>query len=47
MARAEALASLLPGCEALVRVEGAAHASNLTHPDGVNPALREFARRHG
>jgi 3-oxoadipate enol-lactonase len=45
--RGEALASLLPGCEAMVRVEGAAHASNLTHPAQVNPALREFVRRHG
>ena len=47
MARAEALASLLPGCEGLVRVEGAPHASNLTHPAGVNPALRQFVLRHG
>ena len=47
LARGEALAALLPGCEALVRVEGAAHASNLTHAAQVNPALREFVRRHG
>lgn len=43
--RGEALASLLPGCEGLVRIEGAPHASNLTHPDAVNPALRDFVLR--
>jgi pimeloyl-ACP methyl ester carboxylesterase len=47
MARAEALASLLSGCEALIRVEGAPHASNLTHAAGVNPALRDFVLKHG
>jgi pimeloyl-ACP methyl ester carboxylesterase len=47
MARAEEMARLLPRCERLVPVEGAAHAANLTHPDGVNPALRDFVQRHG
>ncbi len=45
--RAEALAAGLAGCEGVVRVEGAAHAANLTHPDQVNPALGDFVRRHG
>jgi 3-oxoadipate enol-lactonase len=45
--RAEALASGLAGCEGLVRVEGAPHAANLTHPAQVNPPLGEFLRRHG
>ena len=47
MDRAEALAAGLPGCEGLVRVQGGAHAANLTHPEQVNPALGEFVRRHG
>ena len=42
MEKAEALCSALPDCRDLVRVEGAAHASNLTHPDQVNPPLRAF-----
>ena len=41
------LAALLPACEPLVRVEGAAHASNLTHPEAVNGPLRDFVQRHG
>jgi 3-oxoadipate enol-lactonase len=44
MARAEALRAGLPGCRELVRVEGAAHAANLTHPDQVNGPLLEFLR---
>jgi pimeloyl-ACP methyl ester carboxylesterase len=47
MSRAEQLAKLLPGCEQLVRVEGAAHASNFTHADQVNGPLAEFVRKHG
>jgi 3-oxoadipate enol-lactonase len=47
MERAAQLSSALSGCEALVRVEGAGHSANLTHPAGVNPALREFVLRHG
>jgi pimeloyl-ACP methyl ester carboxylesterase len=42
--RAEALCNGLPDCRGLVRVEGAPHASNLTHPDEVNPPLLEFLR---
>jgi pimeloyl-ACP methyl ester carboxylesterase len=44
MERAEALAAALPDCRGLVKVEGAAHAGNLTHPDQVNGPLREFLR---
>jgi 3-oxoadipate enol-lactonase len=40
----EALCRALSGCTGLVRVEGGPHASNLTHPDQVNPPLLEFLR---
>lgn len=46
MDRAEILCDRLPACQGLVRVPGAAHASNLTHPDAVNPPLVEFLRAH-
>lgn len=42
LARAEALANGLPGAVPLVVVEGAGHASNLSHPEPVNAALRGF-----
>ncbi|MDQ3146283.1 MAG: alpha/beta hydrolase [Actinomycetota bacterium] len=42
MASAETLCSGLADCRDLVRVDGAAHASNLTHATVVNPAIREF-----
>jgi 3-oxoadipate enol-lactonase len=42
--RAEELCRGLSGCEGVVRIEGAPHASNLTHPDQVNPPLLEFLR---
>ena len=42
--RAEAMAAALTGCDGVVRIPGAAHAANLTHPDLVNPPLREFLR---
>jgi 3-oxoadipate enol-lactonase len=42
MALAEALCRRLSGCRGLVRVEGAGHASNLTHPGPVNRAIEEF-----
>ena len=41
---AEQLCEGLPGCVGLVRVDGAPHASNLTHPDEVNGPLRDFLR---
>lgn len=43
-ARAEQLAAGLRDCRGPVKVEGAAHASNLTHPDQVTPRLLEFCR---
>ena len=46
MELAEALCSGLPGCEGLVKIEGAGHASNLSHPGVVTEALRDFVRRH-
>jgi pimeloyl-ACP methyl ester carboxylesterase len=46
MDKAERLASLLPHCEGLVRIPGAGHAANLSHPGEVNGPLREFLRRH-
>jgi 3-oxoadipate enol-lactonase len=46
MDRAERLASELPHCEGLVRIAGAGHASNLSHPGEVNGPLGDFLRRH-
>lgn len=43
---AEETAGRLPECSGLVRVPGAAHAPNLSHPGVVNPPLVEFLRRH-
>ncbi len=40
--RAEALVAGLPGARPLVRVPGAGHASNLTHPEPVNAAIGRF-----
>jgi pimeloyl-ACP methyl ester carboxylesterase len=42
--KAEALCRSLAGCRGVVRVEGAPHASNLTHPEQVNEPLLEFLR---
>jgi len=44
MARAEALVAGLARARPLVRVPGAAHAANLTHPEPVNAALADFLR---
>jgi 3-oxoadipate enol-lactonase len=44
MELAEALCNGLPDCRALVRVQDAPHAANLTHPDQVNAPLLEFLR---
>jgi len=44
MSRAEAMAAALPGCGSVVKIPGAAHAANLTHPDLVNPPLLAFLR---
>jgi pimeloyl-ACP methyl ester carboxylesterase len=46
MEKAEVLSKELPNCEELVRVEGAGHASNLSHPGDVNRPLRDFLERH-
>ena len=46
MEKAERLARELPHCEDLVRIAGAGHASNLSHPDEVNGPLRAFLGRH-
>ena len=44
MPLAEALCQGLEGCVSLVRVEGAGHASNLTHPEQINGPLLDFLR---
>jgi pimeloyl-ACP methyl ester carboxylesterase len=44
MELAEKLCAGLSGCEGVVRIEGAPHASNLTHPAEANAALLEFLR---
>jgi 3-oxoadipate enol-lactonase len=47
MEKAEQLEKDLPNCEALVRIPGAGHASNLSHPSEVNEPLLAFLRSHG
>jgi pimeloyl-ACP methyl ester carboxylesterase len=42
--RAEALAAGLPNARPLVRVPGAGHAANLTHPEPANAAIADFLR---
>jgi pimeloyl-ACP methyl ester carboxylesterase len=42
--RAQALSANLPGCAEPVLIEGAPHASNLTHPQAVNGPLLQFLR---
>jgi pimeloyl-ACP methyl ester carboxylesterase len=42
IARAEELCAALSGCRGLVRVAGAGHAANLTHPESTNAAIREL-----
>ena len=44
LARAEAVRGALGGPVTFTVVEGAAHASNVTHPDEVNQAIAEFLR---
>ncbi len=46
MERAEALCAGLSGCEGVLRIEGAGHAANLSHPGIVTEAIRDFCRRH-
>lgn len=40
--RAQATCAGLGDCRGVVEVPGAAHAPNMTHPEAVNPALRDF-----
>jgi pimeloyl-ACP methyl ester carboxylesterase len=42
MERAEELAEALSGAGPVARIEGAAHAANLTHPEPVNSAITVF-----
>jgi pimeloyl-ACP methyl ester carboxylesterase len=42
--KADELCQALSGCTGVVRVEGAPHAANLTHPDEVNGPLLDFLR---
>ncbi len=42
--RAEELCRGLSGCAGVVRIEGGPRASNLTHPDQLNPPLLHFLR---
>ena len=39
---AEQLCERLPGCKSVVQIEGAGHASSLTHPQPVNTAIEDF-----
>jgi 3-oxoadipate enol-lactonase len=45
--KGEALCRALSGCRQFVSIDGAAHASNLTHPEAVNGPLLEFLRSLG
>lgn len=42
VSRAHEICAALSDCRGVVEVEGGSHASNLTHPDVVNPAIRAF-----
>jgi pimeloyl-ACP methyl ester carboxylesterase len=42
--KGERLCRALPGCTGFIAIEGAPHASNLTHPDAVNAPLLDFLR---
>jgi len=42
IATAEQLCADLPDCRGMVAVPGAAHASNMTHPEVVTPAIAEY-----
>jgi pimeloyl-ACP methyl ester carboxylesterase len=46
MEQAEALQRGLGNCVELVRIPGAGHASNLSHPEAVNGPLRDFLRKY-
>ena len=40
--KAQAVAAAVPDCRGLVRIQGAGHAPNMTHPDKVKSALVQF-----
>jgi 3-oxoadipate enol-lactonase len=42
VSRAREICEAVDDCRGVVEVQGASHASNLTHPDLVNPAIRDF-----
>jgi len=42
IAKADALQAMVSDGRGVVRVEGAAHSPNMTHPEVVNPALAKF-----
>ena len=42
--KGQALCAALSGCRGVVPVEGAPHASNLTHAEAVNGPLLDFLR---
>ncbi len=44
MSLADQLCAGLPGCRGVIRIEGAGHASNVTHPAAVNEAISGFLR---
>jgi pimeloyl-ACP methyl ester carboxylesterase len=46
MDKAEQLLKEMGNCQELVRIPGAGHASNLSHPSEVNGPLVTFLRRH-
>lgn len=46
MDKAERLCRELPNCEGLTVIEGGGHAANLSRPEPVNEALRDFLSRH-
>ena len=46
MDKAEQLLKEMGGCQELVRIPAAGHASNLSHPSEVNGPLVTFLRRH-
>jgi 3-oxoadipate enol-lactonase len=46
MEKAEQLLKELGRCDELVRIPGAGHASNMSHPDELNGPLQDFLRRH-
>ena len=40
--KAQLIEAAVPDCRGLVRVAGAGHAPNMTHPDIVNAVIEEF-----